>query len=70
MFVILLIIGFFFVILFDAWSLLKTNQKKKTIIIYGVLIFTGFLMSLLQVIDKAPPSPVVLIENIVRIFIN
>ncbi|MDF2545362.1 MAG: hypothetical protein K0R93_260 [Anaerosolibacter sp.] len=68
--VLALILAFFIVLALDFRSLLKTNHKVRTWIIYFGLLSIGFLMSLLQAIDKAPPSPVVLIEKVVRMFIN
>jgi len=61
-----LIALFIVVILIDARSLMNTNKKKKSIFLYFSLISIGFTMSVLQVIDKAPPSPAVFIEKIVR----
>lgn len=68
--VLALILSFFIVLVLDYRSLLKTNQRVRTWSIYFGLLSIGFLMSLMQVIDKAPPSPVVLIEKVVRVFIN
>lgn len=60
------IAGFLIIILLDIPTLLKTNQRKKTAIIYFVLISVGFTISLLLVLDKAPTSPSILIEDIIK----
>ena len=65
--VILLIIIFFIIILIDLPIILNIDQKlKKTIVIYIILIGIGFTISLLQVINQAPTSPAVVIENVIK----
>jgi hypothetical protein len=66
MLVIGLIAAFCLIFLLDLPGLLKTNHRVKTLGIYIFLLAAGFVMSLLQVIEKAPPSPVVFIEKVVR----
>lgn len=65
-----LIAFFLIIILIDLRGLLKTDQKVKTIIVYFSLIITGFIISLLQIIDKAPVSPAVIIENMIKSFLT
>lgn len=61
------LIGVFcIVVLIDLPGLLKTNQRKKSVILYLFLISMGFIISLLQVIDKTPVSPSIIIEKIVK----
>lgn len=60
-----LIAIFIVVVLIDYRTLSNTNKKEKVIIIYIFLMFLGFVISLLQIIDKAPPSPAIIIEKIV-----
>ncbi len=68
--VIALIIVFILIIMVDISGLIKTNKRLKTMIVYFSLITMGFVISLLQVIDKKPVSPSVIIEKIVKIFIK
>ncbi|MBS4534757.1 hypothetical protein GOQ29_03905 [Clostridium sp. D2Q-14] len=63
--IVLLIVIFFIVIAIDM-PYIKKKSSKRIFTIYFSLIVIGFIMSLLQIIDKAPESPVVLIEKIVR----
>lgn len=60
------IAAFLSIILLDIPTLLKTNKRKKTAIIYFALILVGFTISFLLVLDKAPTSPSVLIEDIIK----
>lgn len=61
-----LIAIFSIIVLIDLHGLLKADQKVKTIIVYSFLIITGFTISFLQLIDRMPVSPAVIIENIVK----
>ncbi|WP_425447973.1 hypothetical protein [Dethiothermospora halolimnae] len=61
-----LIVLFIIAIIIGLPYILKTNKPKRTAIVYSCLIVIGFVMSLLQIIDKMPPSPVILIEKIVK----
>ncbi|WHH61156.1 hypothetical protein [Petroclostridium sp. X23] len=69
----MLVIGtiavFLIIILIDIGVLLKTNHKIKTMIVYFSLILVGFTISILQVVDKAPQSPSIIIEKIVKLII-
>lgn len=64
--IILLVFAYILMLLIDFSSLYKEKKGKKIFIIYFSLIFIGFTISLLQIIDKAPPSPAIYIERIVR----
>jgi len=57
------------IVLLDLRSLLQTNNRIKTMIIYFFLIALGFTISLLYIIGQAPPSPAVLMERIIRLII-
>ncbi|KXZ40669.1 hypothetical protein SAMN05661008_01618 [Alkalithermobacter thermoalcaliphilus JW-YL-7 = DSM 7308] len=61
-----LIAGFIIAIFIDLLELLRSDDKPKIIIIYSLLIIIAFTTSLLQIIDKAPPSPAVFITKIVE----
>ncbi|QVK18389.1 hypothetical protein KHQ81_01345 [Mycoplasmatota bacterium] len=67
--VVALIGVFLLVIIIDISGLMKTNQRLKTMIVYFTLLTLGFIISLLQVIDKKPVSPSIIIEKIVKYFI-
>lgn len=61
--VISLIAVFCIIISIDFKKLLKTKNVKKIMLVYFTILIVGFLISLLQVIDKAPPSPAIYIEK-------
>jgi len=64
---VLLLVGFFLVvILIDIRHLLRSNKKFKTAILYFTLMTMSFIISLLLVIDRAPTSPAIIIEKIVK----
>lgn len=65
-----LIAIFIVVILIDYNVLSNTNKKERAIITYAFLMFLGFVISLLQIIDKAPPSPAIIIEQIVSTIVK
>ena len=65
-----LVVIFIVVFLIDYSSLLNTNKNKKMLITYAFLMILGFTISLLQIIDKAPPSPAIIIESIVNSIIK
>lgn len=66
MMVVGLIFAFVILVLIDLPTLLKANHRMKTIIVYTVLMITGFTISLLLVIGKKPVSPSQIIEKIVK----
>lgn len=67
--VILLMIGFILLGIFDMKTVLK-GKGKKTYVLYFSLLVIGFIIQLLLVIDKVPISPAIIIEKIVRLFIR
>jgi len=52
-----LIAAYIGIIIIDLPVILRCNKIKKTTIIYFCILLIGFILSLLQVIDQAPPSP-------------
>ena len=68
--VFLLILVFITIVLIDLRGLLKTDHRIKTMLIYFFLLSVGFTISLLQIIDRAPTSPTVVIEKIVNSFLG
>jgi hypothetical protein len=66
------LIGLFIIItLIDMPAIIKkTEGRWKFLIIYGFIIITGFTISLLQIIKKAPISPSQIIEGIIKGFIG
>ena len=56
--------------LIDFKNILQSNCKKRTLILYALLISIGFLMSLLQIYGNNPASPSVYIEKVVNFVIN
>lgn len=63
--VIALIGSMILVVLADMRGLLKSTHKTKTMIVYFFLIFVGFVISLLQIIDIVSLTPSDIIEDIV-----
>lgn len=61
-----LIVIFCILVLIDLPVLLKTNNRKKTAVIYIFLMALGFTIGLLQVLGNPPPSPSRIIENIIK----
>lgn len=61
-----LIIGYCVIISIDLPILMKTNNKKKTLIVYTFILLSAFILSILLIIDKAPISPTIIIENIIK----
>lgn len=64
--VLLLIVAYILMLLVDFPSLFKEKGRKKIFMVYLSLVTIGFTISLLQIIDKAPPSPAIYIEKVVR----
>lgn len=65
-----LIIIFGIVILIDLHDLLNSDQRLKAGLIYVVLLGSGFIISFLQLIDRAPTSPAIVIENLINILLG
>jgi len=66
---ILLIIIFLIICLFELKTILK-GKSRKTYIIYFSLLLIGFTINLLLVLDKAPiNNPIKIIEKVVNFFI-
>lgn len=61
------LVGFFIVvILIDIRHLLNSNNRMKTGILYFTLMTMSFVLSLLLVMGRAPTSPAIIIEKIVK----
>jgi hypothetical protein len=66
---ILFIIVFLIIGLFELKTILK-GKSRKTYIIYFSLLLIGFAINLLLVLDKAPVNnPIKIIEKVVKFFI-
>lgn len=66
--IILLIVAFILVAIFDFNTLLK-GKNKKTLTLYFSLFLLGFGIHLLLILDKTPTSPAIVIEKIVKFLI-
>jgi hypothetical protein len=64
---ILIVLIFVIMVSYDLPGLLKTKQKAKSIAIYFILVTISFALSILLVLGKAPKSPSVFIEKIVKL---
>lgn len=51
---------------FDVPVILKTNKKKKTIIVYSILLGLSFIVSILLMLDKIHTTPSIVIESLVK----
>ncbi|KGG81251.1 hypothetical protein [Caloranaerobacter azorensis] len=61
-----LIIIYILILIFDIPVILKTNNRRKTIIIYSVLLGVSFIISILLMLEKMPTTPSIVIEQIVK----
>ena len=62
---------FIVAVLFDLPLLFKQKeQRKKVTVIYLFIIFTAYVIGILQVVHLEPPSPTVLIEKTIKIFLG
>lgn len=66
----LLIFSFLLIVFIDYTDLLKANRKYLAFTIYGLLILSGFTVSMLLLIDKAPVSPAVIIEKLINLILG
>ena len=65
-----LIVAFLMIALLDIPYLSnQKNNKFKYILTYAFIIVIGFIMSLLQIIKKVPPSPNKIIESLIKSFL-
>lgn len=64
--IIYLIILFLIIILVDLRHLLKKENMIKYMLLYFFLLAIGFTISLFEILDKAPTSPAIIIEKIVK----
>lgn len=61
-----LVFGFICIFLVDFRQLLASPNRRKTMIAYFLILTAAFVISLLQILDKAPLSPTFFIEKTVR----
>jgi len=64
--ILLLVFGYIVMILVDFRGLVNSEKKLRTMSVYFTLVTIGFTISILQIIQKEPPSPAIFIEGIVR----
>lgn len=58
------------IILMDIPGIFKANKKIKFMIVYLGLLSFSFLLSVLELMDKTPVSPTVIIETTLKIASN
>lgn len=68
--VISIITVFCIIIGIDLNRLSKVKNVKRTMFIYFTILIVSFTISLLQAIDKAPPSPAIYIEKTIDSFLS
>ncbi len=68
--VISIIAVFCIIISIDLNRLSKVKNVKRTMFIYFTILIVSFTISLLQAIDKAPPSPDIYIEKAIDSFLS
>ncbi|MCR1899758.1 hypothetical protein NSA47_12295 [Irregularibacter muris] len=66
---VVLLIGAFIIIGIFDYNMILKQERKKTFIIYFSLLILGFVLNLLLLLNKAPLSPVIIIEKIVNFFV-
>ncbi|KZL92413.1 hypothetical protein CLMAG_22220 [Clostridium magnum DSM 2767] len=62
----LIIFIFIVMVAYDLPGLLKTKKRAKAMALYFIIVFIGLTLSILLVTDKAPVSPSILIEKMVK----
>lgn len=62
--------AFLVIILVDIFTILKTDKRKKTVLLYSALMLMGFIISILLALDKAPTSPAVIIGDVITSFLG
>ena len=67
--VLLLILVFIIIILYEVPELIKKKYWRE-LIVFSALLTIGFVLSLLQTLGYTIPSPVEAIENIINTFIK
>ncbi|GAB6136907.1 hypothetical protein [Halanaerobaculum tunisiense] len=65
-----LIVAFFIVVLVDLPGLIKKEKRGRVMFLYFFLLFLGFMISFLQMIDKAPTNPTIITRKIVRLILG
>ncbi|WP_069650312.1 hypothetical protein [Caloranaerobacter ferrireducens] len=61
-----LITIYILIVVFDIPVISRTNKKKKTIIVYSILLGLSFIVSILLMFEKMPTTPSIVIENLVK----
>lgn len=57
------------IILIDLVEFRNKNMAGRAIVIYGMTLTFGLVISILLVIDKTPPSPAIYIEKAVNMIL-
>jgi len=65
-----LIVTYILMIIVDIPIIIRTNKIKKTIILYLTISLLGFTLSLLQILDKQPLRPSVVIAKMIDTFVR
>ncbi|NMM61734.1 hypothetical protein HBE96_03315 [Clostridium sp. P21] len=64
--IIIIMLIFIAIVSFDVPELLKVKKKAKVLAIYFVFTIINVWLSVLIVLDKAPLSPSIFIEKVVK----
>jgi hypothetical protein len=64
-----LIALFSIIVLIDITALRPAGSNTKAVMLYIIILTSGFVISLLMALDRAPVSPTVIIEKAVRMII-
>jgi len=64
------ILIYLLLIIIDRKELKRNKQKMKGFLVYYSLLSFGFIISVLLAVDKAPPSPAEIIDNIIIFLMN
>jgi len=66
----ILVIISILIVLLDLPQLIKAKANKKIIVTYSILLIFGFALGALLILDRAPQSPVILVNRILNYFLG
>lgn len=55
--------------IYQGMPLLRDNEIKE-LVLFSALLFTGFVVTVLQALGISIPSPAIFIEDIVKVFLG
>ena len=65
---IILFLSFIVIAIFDSRTILK-NKDGRSHLLYSIFLGLGFILNLLLILERVPPSPTLYIERVVKLFV-